>query len=415
MPARSTTIKLAVLGMGILLLAVAAGILTAGQAAPAATSQRSTYNPGPAGIRAFYETLRRTEPQSPLRLKSISGISMHRGVLVIVGPLERELTEDQADLVWSWVRRGNGLLYVVGLEASSRVPSALDRRAIKGEVPEPLPSGYPRFTRKALSTAIVPAFQPAPMILTTMPLRSSLQTPLAGSHLYASAYGPTVTWMPVGEGNVIICAKSTPMQNRYIEEIYNLDFLLCALDFLRPEGGRILFDELHHGLAEKPQVLGLLTLKGILAAALEILACGLLYVLVQGRRQGPPAEPEPEPRRGTREYLNAAGALYRRNCEPGQIVAAYADSVAHEASRRRGLPRPLEPGRLAPLLARWSSLGSEEVQNLLQRARKAPETGISVEEATDLIRRLSELVKTIRPAGEARLREKMEAQDTSRG
>jgi hypothetical protein len=412
MPARSTTIKLAVLGMGVLVLAVAAGILTAGQAAPAATSQRSTYNPGPAGIRAFYETLRDTESAPPQRLESIGSLSMHGGVLVIVGPLEQELTEDQAELIWSWVRRGNGLLYVMGLEASSRAPSALDRRAIKGDLPDPLPSGYPRFTRKALSTAIVPAFQPAPMILTTMPLQSSLQTPLAGSHLYASAYGPTVTWMPVGEGNVIICAKSTPIQNRYIEEIYNLDFLLCALRFLRPEGGRILFDELHHGQPEKPQVLELLTLKGILAAAVEILACGLLYVLVQGRRQGPPAQPEPAPRRGTREYLDAAGALYRRNCDPGQIVAAYADSVAHETSRRRGLPRPLEPRRLAPLLARWSSLGSEEVQNLLQRARSAPQRGISVEEATNLIRRLNELVQTVRPAGEARLRETMETQET---
>jgi hypothetical protein len=409
--ASPTRIKLGLLVLGVLVLAVAAGVLTTGQATPAPTSQRSTYNPGPAGLKALYKVLQSIEMGSPERLKSIRGLSARRGVLVVAGPLNRELTETQADLIWSWVRRGNGLLYMVGLEASERAPSALDQRAFAGKIPEALPAGYPRFTRKALSSAIVPAFQPAPMILTTLPLRPTSPYPLAGTQIYGSAYGPTVTWLPVGEGNVIICAKSTPAQNRYIDRIYNLDFMLCALEFLRPSDGEILFDELHHGFPEKPRVLGLITVRGILAAAFEVLACGLLYVMVQGRRQGPPVGPEPEPRRGTAEYLDAAGALYRRTCDPGEIVASYASAVAHQASQQRGLGRPIEPAHLAPLLAKWSALSSEEIQNLLQRARNAPETGVSREEATEMIRHLSELVKTVRPSGEARLREKMHAQE----
>lgn len=393
-------LKLVVLGAGLLLLAVLAGALTAEQTAGPATSTTSSRNSGPRGLRAFHEVLSKTRDETPVRLDSLGKLGVSRGVLVIAGPLERPLTEDEARYIWSWVRNGNGLLYIAGTEKPDRATSALDERVILGGVGRAQPAASPRFTRKALSTAIVPAFQPAPMILQTMPLRQMPQPPLAGIKLYTTSYGSAVSWIPLGEGNVLVVAKSTPAQNRYIDRLYNLDFLLCAVNFLRPDGGSVFFDEYHHRPPGKPELIGLLTIKGVFAAMVEIAFCALLYFWLQGRRMGPPAEPEGPSRRGMGDYLRAAGSLYHRECSPGEILAAYVESVSREVARRRGVTGQPDLDRLASVLAQGSQSPDAEVRSLLERARTAEERDVDMDEATELIRRLSRIVHTVRSTHE---------------
>jgi len=198
---------------------------------------------------------------------------------------------------------------------------------------------------------------------------------LRGTGLYVTDRPPAtvVSWMPQGWGNIVVCVSSAPVQNQYVGEAGNLEFLLCALRVLRPAGGRVIFDELHHGHVGGRGLLGLVSAEGVLAAVLQLAACGAVYVLVQGRRMGPPVRLPGAPAVSAAEHVRAAARLYREHCSPGEVAAAYA------AFACRALARAREGGG-------WSASG--DVRALLRRAREGAGSGMHAGEAAELVREL---------------------------
>lgn len=202
--------------------------------------------------------------------------------------------------------------------------------------------------------------------------------------------------MPLGRGNVIVCASSIPIQNRHIARDCNLEFLLCAVNLLRPAGGQVIFDEAHHGFTGRAELAGLLGLKGVFAAALEVLACGLIYVWLQGRRMGPPAELPSQARRPGATYLEAAGALYRSHCTPGEIAVAYGEHVAQELARAAALPAGAAPERIGAAYGNGSHEREREISSLLNGAAGAAQASVSPAEAADLVQQLDRLTRNLR-------------------
>jgi len=194
---------------------------------------------------------------------------------------------------------------------------------------------------------------------------------------------------------VISCLSSTPIQNRGIGEGHNLDFLLCAIKVLRPAGGRIVFDEFHHGYVRPKSLLSLLSLEGTLIAALQLGLCGLLYVVLQGRRMGPPVEPRAAQQATAHRYLEAAGQLYRQHCTPAEVVTAYGTFVAR-ALRRPGKTRP---AAVAPEARTAASLrdDADEVAALLEAVARRGGSRVGPAEATALVSKLGELARNVRP------------------
>ena len=383
-------LKLALLAGGIVALAAVAGILTAQQGGGAVSASRSSYNTGPAGVQGFYELVSRTEQAPPLRLRSLSDLPTLRGVLIVAGPLERPLTQEEAGRVLTWVHGGNGLLYFVGRENLSRAPCALeDLLAGPQEASRAAgsPVGLENVEPAALSGSF-PAFRVAATIFVDVPPREGWPKHLKGTALYRGPAGTDVAWTARGWGQIITCSTSTPIQNRHVASGHNLDFLLCALNVLRPAGGRIIFDELHHGHARPTSLLSLLSLEGVLVAMLQLGTCGLLYLLLQGRRMGPPVEERPTRQATVERYLEAAGQLYRRHCAPGEVVASYGAFVERELGRSSGARPPL---------AGWGSVEQDRVASLLRAAALAADSDMSPAQAAALIGKLDELTRSIRP------------------
>ena len=402
MPVKRSQLRLAALALGVVLLAAVAGFLTAGGARGYSSTMRSSYSTDKWGVKAFYEVLREdeNEPRPPARLRSVSELAGMKGVLIVVGPLEEPLRDTEAERILKWVDAGNGLIYFVGAEETSRLPSALDDALGVAATPPPprLPSGGFRSVREARLLSGFPAFRPAPRMLDTMLAAPRSLVTLKGTPLYWGPRGQAVVWRAFGLGNIIVCATSTAIQNQRIGGSNNLAFLQCAVRAVRPPGGMVIFDEFHHGFARAKRPGDLLSLPGTLAAALQLAVCGLLYLWLQGRRMGPPAGLAGARRPTTQQYLDAAGRLYLHNCRPGDVAAAYGDFARRALARAAGLGPSARPAQIAPLLARGSGLSEDEIQSLLDSAQAAEGSDLSAADAAKLVGQLDALLNSTRGA-----------------
>ena len=386
--------KVLLMVLGIVMLAVVTGLLTARQGAGVRSPLRSTHNTDAQGCEAFFELLEQTDERRPVRLQRLYDLQDLRGMLVVVGPLKEPLQEHEARLIEGWVRAGNGLLYFVGAEEPARASCALERRFV-------LPADRQRWEmvqyaaeETAMLAALFPTFRSARLLSYKAPLESVQPLGLKGVPLYRGPGGTVVSWDTLGRGQVIVCLTSGPIQNQHVNRASTVHFLLCAVGILRPPGGAVIFDEVHQGYAAELTLASLFSLPGVLAAALQLAVCGVLYVWMAGRRMGPPAELPAGERRTTRHYLGAAGLLYRERCAPGEVASAYGAFVLRTLARRFGLSGACEPALLASILAQRTSVSAREIENVFARAAAAVRERTSEREAALLIRKLDGLMQS---------------------
>ncbi|MFP4027688.1 MAG: DUF4350 domain-containing protein [Candidatus Brocadiia bacterium] len=399
MPSDFSHLKLLLVAGVILLLAVLAGALTARQERGIKSPRRSIRSTDASGIRAFYEMLASNPRYQVTSMGRMSDLFTHRGVLIIAGPLEKPPTRKETDRIISWIKKGNGLLYFVGTEKTDRPSSPLEQemtRTTKKRMGS-IPTHLLRELRLATIRGKIPAFSPAPQILQSVSTETAYPLQLKGISLYVRGLGSLVTWRKLGEGRIVTVASSVPIQNQHIEKSHNLDFLLCAVDLLKGKNNAVLFDELHHGYARKAGMAELIGVQGFAAAAIQFFICGLLYVWLQGRRMGPPVEPPKKSPGGRKEYLDAAGKLYRQNCSPGEIASAYADFVKRKIARSSQFPANPRKEQLASILAEENRQMPQNVQDLLAEASEAKWEGTDPDRATQIIRELNRLIHTEHP------------------
>ena len=382
-------LKLLLLAAGVVVLAILVGALAGRGGRGYSSPLRSTYNTDASGCKAFYELLSSTDEIPPVRLRRLDALADMRGVLIIVGPLAKELGAADARLIEKWVRSGNGLLYFAGIEQADRAPSRLERRFTS----RPLPprSALGTYQEMSVLRGGWRAFAPAQRVYYQAPSGRESAPALAGVELYVSRRGPTAVWHPMGGGQVIVCATSGPIQNGFISSSQNLEFLLCALNVLRPGGGRIIFDEYHQGF-DRPVGLGeLLSAKGLWASVCELAVCGLLYVWLQGRRMSPPRRLEARRRRSAQDYLDAAGSLYRQCCAPGEVADAYRGFAQRALSRRLGLAG----GGAGPLISRIAQRSDWRPGRIESVIGGAGGSRLDAREATALVGELDELMNSV--------------------
>jgi hypothetical protein len=390
-------LKLFLLSLGVLLLAIVAAALSAHRSTGAVSPLTSSYSTDARGCRAVFEMLERTEAIKPVRLENMYDLQDMRGMLVVAGPLKEPLTEEEAALILQWVRAGNGLLYFVGAEQPHRTYCALERTFCSPGEPEPSPVASYMTYYTAVLRCVMPVFLPARMVIYKGPMERLVPLSLKGIPILHGPTGDLAAWHPWGQGNVIVCATAGPIQNHLVRHADNVEFLLCCIKALRPPGGAVIFDEFHQGFQREVHVSGLLSASGVLVASAQLALCGLIYIVAQGRRMGPPLPlPAPgPPRRNTRHYLDAAGMLYMQHCRPGEVAAAYGEFVMRTLARRLGHEGKLDPSALAPLLARRLSADTAEIEALLADAARASQSEMSARQAAALVRKLDRLMQNV--------------------
>jgi hypothetical protein len=192
------------------------------------------------------------------------------GTIVFAGSFENPPSEQDAARVEKWVSAGGHAVFIgldeQGLGGSFEPPAG----GVSGEASVAVPPAFP-----GVFSGSVGSIRPGSARFEARSLDwVSLFEDGKGASVVARAYGKgTVTWL----------ADVEPVSN---DGIGKQDNARLAVQLAVAGGGRVFFDEYHHGLTKAPTAWGSIG-DGGRAAVLLLLAGAAALLLARGRRLGP--------------------------------------------------------------------------------------------------------------------------------
>jgi hypothetical protein len=281
-------------------------------------------------------------------------------LLVVLGPSER-YDREEAEAVRAWVEAG-GTLLVAEERPGQSAPAA------------PLLAAF--------DLAIVPAAEPAPAELAPV-LQPALGAPVArtlevmsgatvaggasAAPLAGASEAPVLVGLQYGEGYVYASAATHPFTNLGLRHDDNGAMVLNLLRRV-PPGGRVVFDEVHHGFVGQPSLRGLLlgTPWGLAALYAALVCAG--YLVLTGRRFGRPVPLRAEvDRRSSAEYLASLAGLLRRAGKRSFLLEHYRAGFKRRIARTHGLSPDLDDQALVGAIALSRPAEAQAVAGLLAR------------------------------------------------
>jgi hypothetical protein len=124
---------------------------------------------------------------------------------------------------------------------------------------------------------------------------------------------PVAALVRHGRGLVYVVGTLAPFLSGQIVEAGNGRFALALADAAVRSGGTVAFDEYHHGAHPAPDVLAILQRTWPGRALLIAGAVIFLYVILTGRRLGPPLPLEHRAARSSLDHVRAFAGLVRRS------------------------------------------------------------------------------------------------------
>ncbi len=216
--------------------------------------------------------------------------------------------------------------------------------------------------------------------------------------LFGDGAGAVALDIPVGKGRLIAVADSQLFSNASLPRSENALLLANILSHYSRPGGRVLFDEYHHGDAAgdagdtvwstlgRPLQLALIQL-GLAAAALLVLLSG---------RFGPAVPLGRSAARTSPDYVLSLANLYRRaEAAPTALETLYRQFL-RDVCGRLGLPPDVSLERLAEVAARRGQVDRARLRGLLAACEQHLDTGKVTEAALlDLTRQMDGIRKDI--------------------
>jgi hypothetical protein len=287
-------------------------------------------------------------------------------LLIVLGPITR-YSREEAEAVRAWVEAG-GVLIVAEDRTALGAPAGPLLAAFDLAV-VPAPAGAGAASAPVLQPALgaPPARRlAAPGDAVVAAERDDL-APLAGTNEH-----PVLAGLQVGEGYVFASAADYPFSN---DGLRDRDNAAAALNLLRriPPGGRVVFDEIHHGFVGQPSLRGLLIETPWGWATLYGLAVAAGYLALTGRRLGRPMPLTIETaRRSSAEYLTSMAGLLRRAGKGVYIQNHFRASFKRRIARASGLSPDQGDEELVAALAQTRPADARAVAELLARMAGPP-------------------------------------------
>jgi hypothetical protein len=172
----------------------------------------------------------------------------------------------------------------------------------------------------------------------------------------------------VGSGRAYVVGDTQPLSN---DGLRRGDSGFLALSLLqRARGGRISFDEYHHGERNATSGAGAIFDGPVgLAAALTGVVV-LLAIALNGRRLGKPASDGGSAAvPSASAYVSAMGQLFARSRQRGPIAARYADELKHRIGSATGVDWHLDDEAFCASVAARGDPGAPGLAALLTHAR----------------------------------------------
>jgi hypothetical protein len=282
-------------------------------------------------------------------------------LLFVLNPSQRYSLDD-ATALRAWVE-GGGTLVVANEQAN----------LVAGELLPEL--GAETFVLTETITTL-PLLQPVlsqpPVISLTLNTERALK--LAGDDhavLVGHPDAPVLIGRKLGAGYVYLSSALDPFTNAGLREQGSGELILNMLRRV-PPGGRVLFDEYHHGFFEPPSVGRTIFESAWGQALLYSLLVLAGYVLLTARRFGAPVPlPEQVARRGSAEYVESMAGLFQRGGQRAFVLRHYRENLKRRLAKPYGLNPRLDDETFVHELSRYREVERAALLGTLRRMRQA--------------------------------------------
>jgi len=260
-------------------------------------------------------------------------------LLFVLNPTQ-PFDEQQVTTLEEWVRRGGTLV----LAAEPYVPGTAD--GLPGAGPAELLRRFGLTVR--LGDGYTEVAEPRQPALSRPPVRRVLaqtfgevraENPAAAVYLGAEGR-PLLLRLPLGAGTVYLLGATYPLSN---EGLAKEDNWRLALNLVAdvPSGGRILFDEYHHGFVGGRSWTELLLSEHWGWAILYACLVGLLWLALSGRRFGRAVPLAEGSHRSIGEYVQSLAGLLRRSGARSWLLAHTHEQLKRELGHAYGVSAAL--------------------------------------------------------------------------
>lgn len=191
----------------------------------------------------------------------------------------------------------------------------------------------------------------------------------------------------VGHGQLVALADPLILCNGYLGNLDNGRFA-ADLMAMTPTGGRIWFDEFHHGAAAtgSPETAWMTTPWGI--ALLAVVLIAFVGLALRGRAFGPRIPLRARDDRSTAEYAVAVGSLLHRTGARRVTLQALLSATRRAVAQRVGLGGDVSGDRLNSIIAQRAPAAAEA---LAGAERDLESASTSEAEVLNMARRLHDL------------------------
>ena len=182
---------------------------------------------------------------------------------------------------------------------------------------------------------------------------------------------PLVAGIKHGRGYIYLSATTYPFTNAGLRDPANA---ALTLNMLRrtPAGGRVQFDEFHHGFFTPPSTTRILLGSPWGWAAAYALLVIALYLILGGRRFGRPIPLKEElTRRSSAEYVESIADLFQRGGKRDYILKHYHSAFKRALARKDGINPQIDDAEFARELSRARDVNEPALLVLLARLRSA--------------------------------------------
>lgn len=324
----------------------------------------TTYASAPEGALALYRWLNAIGYDAQRLEYTAFAVAPADDLIFVLAPAQA-YSADEADALLAWVEAGGTLVL-----ADDRPGQFGDARALLRALD--LRVERLEGDRIEIAPILQPAIGDPPAERLVASTRSAVRSERGDLAVIAGAPNgeAVLVGLQRGAGYVYVSSALHPFTNAGLRDPQNAAVVLNMLRRV-PAGGRVRFDEIHHGFVRQPSLRGLLVGSPWGWAILYALLIGTAYLLATSRRFGRPIPlREEQARRSSAEYLESMAGLLRR----GGKRAYIADHFRAALKRRLARPAGLAPGDDDDAFVRELSavrpIDAETLARLLARLRR---------------------------------------------
>ncbi len=328
----------------------------------------SSHSVEPLGAQALYQWVGALgyDPQR-LEYRAFE-LTERDAALLVIGP-SQPISRREAESMLNWVDAGGTLIFAEddrsGFPQSQALIDALDiefRVFTETSTIDRVTARQPAFD----SPAAVQARVDTGVMLVP---RSDDMVVLLGTD-----QSPVLVGRVRGKGYIFISSSVNPFVNGTIGQSQHPELVVNLLRRV-PRGGRVVFDEYHHGLVPPPTP----AFGGSLALAftstwgwalMYLAAISALYLIFSSRRFGraiPLAEESR--RRSSAEYVEGMADLLQRGGKRAYIAQHYHTAFKRRVARRYGVSPSLDDAAFVQELGRFASFDAAALLTLLRQLR----------------------------------------------